>query len=200
MAAFRKIPSVSVERGNLFGGSNVYIGMDSPIQVGGLIRILRGRKVILDRDLARLYGVATKTLNRAVSRNIERFPDDFLIRLADPEWEILKSQIGTSRWGGDRRALPLAFTEQGVAMLSSVLKSPQAIQVNIAIMRAFVTLREAVMANEELGRRLAEIEGILANHESRFGEHAHLIQEGFEAIRKLMEAPEPPRNRIGFGQ
>lgn len=174
--------------------------MDSPIQVGGLIRILRGRKAILDRDLARLYGVPTKALNRAVSRNIERFPDDFLLRVTPQEWEILKCQIGTSRWGGDRRALPLAFTEQGVAMLSSVLKSPKAIQINIAVMRAFVKLREAVMANAELGRRLAEIEGVLAAHGSQLGEHARLIQEGFEAIRRLMEAPEPLRKRIGFGR
>lgn len=154
----------------------------------------------MDRDLARLYGVATKALNRAVTRNIERFPDDFMIRLTSQEWDILKCQIGTSRWGGDRRALPLAFTEQGVAMLSSVLKSPQAIQVNIAIMRAFVMLREAVMDNEELGRRLAEIEGVLAGHGSQLGEHARLIQEGFEAIRRLMEAPERPKRSIGFGR
>lgn len=85
-------------------------------------------------------------------------------------------------------------------MLSSVLRSPKAIQVNIAIMRAFVTLREAALANDELGRRLAEIEGVLAAHGSQFGEHARLIQEGFDAIRRLMEAPEPPRKRIGFGR
>jgi len=173
--------------------------MDSPIQAGSFIRLLRGHKVILDRDLARLYGVTTKALNRAVSRNADRFPSDFMILLNAGEWEILKYQFGTSKWGGDRRALPRAFTEQGVAMLSSVLGSRQAIQVNIAIMRAFVRLREVVDANKELGRRLAEIEGVLAEHGAKLGEHAGLIQEGFEAIRRLMEAPELPRKRIGFG-
>lgn len=171
--------------------------MDSPIQVGSLIRVLRGKKVILDRDLARLYGVRTKNLNRAVSRNRDRFPDDFMFRVTPQELEILRFQIGTSSWGGQRWA-PSAFTEQGVAMLSSVLRSPKATQVNIAIMRAFVQLREGLAAHGELGRRLAEIEGVLAAHGSQLGEHARLIQEGFEAIRRLMEAPEPPRKRIGF--
>ena len=154
---------------------------------------------MLDRDLARLYGVRTKVLNRAVSRNLDRFPDDFMFRVTSEEMEILRCQIGTSSWGGQRWA-SYAFTEQGVAMLSSVLRSPRASRVNIAIMRAFVQLRAALEAHGELGQRLAEIEGLLAKHGSLLGEHARHIQEGFEAIRRLMEAPERPKKRIGFGR
>lgn len=172
--------------------------MDSPIQVGGLIRVLRGKKVILDRDLARLYGVQTKALNRAVLRNLDRFPEDFMFKLTQQEARSSRCQIGTLKRGENIKYPPLAFTEQGVAMLSSVLRSPKATQVNIAIMRAFVQLREGLAAHGEVGRRLAEIEGVLAAHGSQLGEHARLIQEGFEAIRRLMEAPEPPRKRIGF--
>lgn len=174
--------------------------MDSPIQGRGLIRLIRGRRVILDRDLAVLYGVRTKNLNKAVRRNRDRFPDDFMFRLTLKEAQDSRFQTGTLKRGENVKFLPLAFTEQGVAMLSSVLRSPRATQVNIAIMRAFVQLREGLAAQGELGRRLAEIEGILAVHGSQLGEHAKLIQEGFEAIRRLMEAPEPSRKRIGFGR
>ncbi|MDE2293548.1 MAG: ORF6N domain-containing protein [Elusimicrobia bacterium] len=172
--------------------------MEAPMQVGGLIRLVRGRRVMLDRDLAKLYGVEVRALNRAVRRNRQRFPEDFMIELSASEWENLKCQIGTSRWGGDRRALPLAFTEQGVAMLSGVLRSRRAVEVNVAIMRAFVRLREAVAARSELGRRLAEIEKTLADHGAALGRHAGLIQEGLDAIAELMKAPEEPRRRIGF--
>ena len=174
--------------------------MDSPPAVGSLIRIIRGRKVILDRDLARLYGVTTRIFNRAIARNRVRFPGDFMLTLTGSEWEILKSQIGISSWGGDRRAPPYAFTEQGVAMLSSVLRSPRAVAVNIAIMRAFVRLRETLSVDGEVGRRLATIESLLGAHESQLRDHARLIQQGFDAIRGLMETPRRRRRRIGFGR
>lgn len=174
--------------------------MDPSLQVGGLIHALRGMKVILDRDLARLYGVTTGNLNKAVRRNRDRFPPDFMIVLTPAEYRSLRFQIGILGTGRHSKFLPMAFTEQGVAMLSGVLHSRRAAKVNIAIMRAFVRLREAAAAHGELVRRLAEMEGVLTEHGSRLGEHARLIQEGFEAIRTLMEAPEQPRKRIGFGR
>ena len=113
------------------------------------IYLVRGRKVILDSELAKLYGVPTKRLKEQVKRNIKRFPEDFMLELTMEEFEILRSQFATSRWGGERY-LPYAFTEQGVAMLSSVLNSERAIEVNIAIMRAFVRLREIVLTHKDL--------------------------------------------------
>lgn len=160
--------------------------------------MLRGYKVILDHDLAVLYGVSTKMLKRAVRRNEARFPDDFMFQVTSEEHQALRFQIGTLKRGRHPKYLPLAFTEQGVAMLSGILRSQRAVLVNVAIMRAFVRLREAMAAHGELGRRLAEIERLLASHGAQLGEHARLIQVGFEAVRKLMEAPEPPRRRIGF--
>jgi len=121
------------------------------------IYLLRNHKVMLDRDLAHLYGVDTRILNQAVKRNRERFPEDFMFQLSSKETRNLRSQIVTSRWGG-RRYLPYAFTEQGVAMLSSVLKSKRAIQVNIAIMRTFVRLRQILATHKELARKLEELE------------------------------------------
>src|SRR5690348_12054393 len=125
------------------------------------ILVLRGQKVLLDATLADLYGVQTKVLVQAVKRNRSRFPDDFLFELTNHEVTILRSQIVTSSWGG-RRYSPFAFTEQGVAMLSSVLKSPQAIRVNIEIMRAFVRLREMISTHKEFSRKLDELEGKFA--------------------------------------
>src|SRR3990172_9734556 len=122
------------------------------------IFIIRGQKVMLSFDLAALYGVETKVLNQAVKRNIERFPRDFMFQLSRAEFQILKSQIVTSSWGGVRRATPYAFTEQGVAMLSSVLRSNRAIAVNILIMRAFVKLREILSTHKELAHKLAQLE------------------------------------------
>lgn len=151
------------------------------------IYVIRGQKVMLDMDLARLYGVATKAFNRAVSRNLESFPKDFMFKLASSEFKNLRYHFGTSSWGG-RRSLPYAFTEQGVAMLSSVLKSRRARQVNISIMRAFVKQRQIITGNQELARKLAELE---KKYDFRF-------KVIFEAIRKLMESPEKPRKPIGF--
>ena len=154
------------------------------------ILLLRGLKVILDADLAKLYGVETFNLNKAVTRNLDRFPDDFMFQLTSQELRNLIFQCGISSWGGTRK-LPRAFTEQGVAMLSSVLKSKRAVHVNIAIMRAFVRLCQALSTNKELAQKLEELERKVENHD----EH---IRSLFDAIRLLMEPTEPPRRRIGF--
>jgi phage regulator Rha-like protein len=145
---------------------------------------------MIDSDLAVLYGVETKRLNEQVRRNIKRFPGDFAFLLTRQEVMILKSQIATSRWGGKRK-LPYAFTEQGVAMLSSVLNSERAIEVNIAIMRAFVKLRQIIYANKELAQKLKELEQRIEKHDTEI----HAI---FEAIRQLMTPPDVPKRKIGF--
>jgi hypothetical protein len=157
------------------------------------IYLIRGEKVMLSSDLAQLYGVEPKVLIQAVKRNIERFPEDFMFQLTNQEFINLKSQIVTSSWGGIRRANPYAFTEQGVAMLSSVLRSKQAVHVNVAIMRAFVKLREILSINKELAHKLAQLERKIEKHD----EDIRLI---FDAIRQLMTPPEPKRRRIGFLQ
>jgi len=155
------------------------------------IFLLRGQKVILSQDLADLYGVPAKALNQAVKRNRQRFPDDFMFQLDHVEFENLKSQTVTSSWGG-ARALPYAFTEQGVAMLSSVLRSERAVQVNIAIMRAFVQLREILSSHAELARELTALEKKIEGHDTA-------IQSLFEAIRQLMAPPvAQPKPEIGF--
>jgi hypothetical protein len=158
-----------------------------------LIHLARGEKVLLDADLARLYGVTTGALNRAVKRNVNRFPADFMFELTAEEAQILKCQIGISSFahGGRRRSLPYAFTEQGVAMLSSVLRSERAVQVNVAIMRTFVGLRRLLAGNEALSRKLAELERRVEGHDKG-------IKSLFDAIRELMVPPEGPRREIGF--
>ncbi|MCX5668601.1 MAG: ORF6N domain-containing protein [Candidatus Omnitrophica bacterium] len=153
------------------------------------ILLVRGKKVMLDSDLAKLYGVETKNLNLQVKRNSKRFPDDFMFKLTSEE--ALRLQNATSKRGG-RRYAPYAFTEQGVAMLSSVLKSERAIWVNIAIMRAFVKLRELLLTHKELAQKLEELERKYQLHETD-------IQVIFEAIKKLLEPPpEPPKPRFGL--
>ncbi|MFA4858388.1 MAG: ORF6N domain-containing protein [Candidatus Margulisiibacteriota bacterium] len=159
------------------------------------ILLIRGQKVILDKDLAELYGVRTREINKAVTRNRERFPKDFSFKLSKQEFNNLMFQIGTSSWGGTRK-LPRVFTEQGVAMLSSVLKSRRAVLVNIAIMRAFVRLRQLISSHKELARKIEELERKFGG---RLEKHDHEIVMIFEAIKKLMLPPEePPRKRIGF--
>ena len=153
------------------------------------IYYIRGHKVMIDTDLAVLYRVPTGAFNQAVRRNMLRFPADFMFQLTADETEILRSQIVISSWGG-RRYLPFVFTEQGVAMLSSVLKSDRAIQVNIAIMRAFVKLRELLATHRELAQRLEDLE-------KRFQRHDGQIREVFEAIRALLVA-QPVKRPIGF--
>jgi hypothetical protein len=161
-------------------------------QIEGLIHIVRGEKVLLDSDLAVLYGVETKVLNRSVKRNPSRFPQDFMFRLTVEEAANLRCQIGTSssRYGG-RRYLPYVFTEQGVAMLSSVLRSERAVQVNVAIMRAFVALRQMLASNEALARKLGELERRLEGHDQA-------IKSLFQAIRELMTPTAKPHREIGF--
>ena len=155
------------------------------------ILIVRGKKVILDRDLAEMYRVKTKELNKAVRRNKERFPEDFMFHLTEEESRNLRFQIGTSSWGGIRY-LPYVFTQEGVAMLSSVLSSSRAIQVNIAIMRAFIKLREVLLTHKELAQKLEDLERKYQLHETD-------IQVIFEVIKKLIEPPdEPPKPRFGM--
>ena len=165
-----------------------------PIErVERLIHLARGEKVLLDADLAKLYGVDTGALNRAVKRNASRFAADFMFELTADEVEILKchSGISSSGHGGRRRSRPYVFTEQGVAILSSVLRSERAVQVNVAIMRAFVSLRRMLAANDDLSRKLAELKRRLENHDQG-------IKTFFDAIRELMTPPAKPRREIGF--
>jgi hypothetical protein len=157
------------------------------------IHTIRGCRVMLDYDLAALYEVETKQLKRAVQRNRERFPDDFLFELTTEELTNLRCQIGTSSSSyGGRRYLPYAFTQEGIAMLSGVLRSERAVQVNIAIMRASVRLREMVLSVESLAARLE-------NLERGFRDQGADIDDIFEALRQLMHPPEPPQRQIGFG-
>ena len=163
-------------------------------RISSKIFLIRKEKVLLDKDLAELYGVQTKHLIQAIKRNIDRFPEDFMFQLSKEEFANLKSQIVTSSWGG-RRYLPYAFTEQGVAMLSSVLNSEQAIKVNIAIMRAFVKMRKFLGSSEYLAKKLKQLE---KETREKFAEHQQQISLIFEAIKELMTEKEKPKRRIGF--
>jgi hypothetical protein len=156
------------------------------------ILLVRGLKVMLDSDLAKLYGVSTKRLNQQVRRNLKRFPADFMFQLTKEEYEALRLHFATLNEGRGRhrKYLPFAFTEQGVAMLSSVLNSERAIAVNIEIMRAFVQFRQLLSTHRDLARKLEELE-------EKYDEQFAVV---FQAIRQLMEPPEPPpKRRIGFG-
>jgi hypothetical protein len=153
------------------------------------ILLIRGHKVLLDADLAELYGVETRALLQAVSRNQKRFPKDFMFQMSKEEYELLRSQIVISKKGrGGRRYLPYVFTEQGVAMLSSDLRSERAVQVNIEIMRAFVRLRELVATHKDLARKLEALE-------KRYDAQFKVV---FDAIRELMAPPTPKKRKIGF--
>lgn len=162
----------------------------SPQHIERRIYVLREEKVMLDKDLAELYGVTTFNLNKAVKRNIDRFPDDFMFQLTKEEVEPLRFQIGMSKPAGrgGRRTLPYAFTQEGVAMLSSVLRSPRAIEVNIAIMRAFVRLRRLMVSHEDLAQKLTAME-------RRYDAQFKVV---FDAIRELMKPPSKSTRRIGF--
>lgn len=170
--------------------------MDRPVKSKALwihveqrIFLIRGQNVMLDFDLAELYGVETRALKQAVRRNPDRFPPDFMFELSPAEIKTLVSQTVIATRGKLGGATPMAFTEQGVAMLSSVLRSPRAVQVNIAIMRAFVRLREMLMSNAVLARKLLALEN---KYDAQF-------RVVFDAIRELMEGPPPPpKPRIGF--
>ncbi|MFA4889956.1 MAG: ORF6N domain-containing protein [Candidatus Omnitrophota bacterium] len=154
------------------------------------IQEIRSRKVILDRDLAKLYGVETKQLIRQVRRNIQRFPVDFMYQLSKHEFANLRCQFDTSSWGG-RRYLPYAFTEQGVAMLSSILNSERAIHVNILIMCAFTKIREILISHKELALKIEAFE-------KKYAEHDQIIREIFETIKQLLELP-PVKERVIAG-
>ncbi|MCX6878864.1 MAG: ORF6N domain-containing protein [Verrucomicrobia bacterium] len=176
-----------------------------PEKLAPLVHYLRHEKVILDSDLAELYGVETKVLNQAVQRNRDRFPVDFMFQLTDNEMEIsrsqsatsnatpspLRSQIVTLKRGQHRKYLPYAFTEQGVAMLSSVLRSPRAVKVNIAIMRTFVQLRRLMDSNALLAEKIEALEEKYADHDQHF-------QLVFEAIKQLIATPPAPAKELGF--
>lgn len=152
------------------------------------ILFIRGQKVLLDTVLAELYGVETKVLLQSVRRNIARFPEDFMFQLSPEEHKLLKTQAVTSSGRGGRRYPPFAFTEQGVAMLSSVINSPRAIMVNIEIMRTFVRLRNMLLAHEDIARKLDALE---KKYDAQF-------RVVFDAIRQLMAPPKPKKNQIGF--
>jgi hypothetical protein len=153
------------------------------------IHTIRSHRVLLDADLAELYDVPTKAFNQAIQRNMNRFPEDFMFQLTEEEFAGLRSQFVTSKKGrGGRRYLPYVFTEQGIAMLSGVLNSHRAVQVNIAIMRAFVRIRRMLVSHEELARKVAALEG-------KYDSQSRVV---FDAIRALMEPPKTPRQRIGF--
>jgi hypothetical protein len=160
------------------------------------IFVVRGRQVMLDEDLADLYGVETKRLIQQVKRNLKRFPEDFMLQLTKAEAEALRSQIATSSDGpGGRRYAPYVFTEQGVAMLSGVLRSDRAIAVNIEIMRAFVELRRVAGSFEELQKRLDQMELDIG---ARLSEHDEQLRQIFEALRHLIAPPPQPKRPIGF--
>lgn len=165
------------------------------IQVRNLIYDIRGQKVMLDFELAELYEVETRYLNQAVKRNIERFPSDFMFRLTSEEWEDLKvkSQIVISPLGGGRQYLPYAFTEQGVAMLSGVLRSKKAIEVNINIMRTFVNLRQWAFDSKEFGQRLLDLEQYFIEH---CKDNEKDVKRIYEALDLLMDRTKP--SKIGF--
>jgi len=156
------------------------------------IFLIREQKVMLDRDLAKLYGVATSQLTRQVRRNIERFPTDFMFQLTKDELQNLICHFGTSRWGGTRK-LPLVFTEQGVAMLSSVLNSKRAIMVNISIMRVFSKLKQLALSHSELLRKVESLE-------RKYGEHDKKIAVVFETMEKMLAKESPSISPLSRGR
>jgi len=168
------------------------------------ILALREQRVMLDADLAQLYGVETRALVQAVKRNLARFPADFMFQLSAEEWAALRSQsvISNTEGRGGRRTAPYAFTEQGVAMLSSVLGSPRAIAVNIEIMRTFVRVRALAATHGDLAKRLAELEdktdALTMNHDTFSRNTRNQLKQVFDALRELMTPPDPPKRPIGF--
>jgi len=172
------------------------------MEIQNLIYEVRGQKVMLDSDLAVLYGVETKVLNRMVKRNIERFPDFFMFQVTEDEFDSLRCQIGTSKEGkGGRRYLPYVFTEHGVLMLSSVLNSSKAINVNIGIMRAFVQLRQFVISQSTSNEQITELRKLLMlhieNNDYKFTEYDKTIRQILLALNNLIEKPKETK-KIGF--
>ena len=165
------------------------------------IVVLREQKVLLDADLAALYGIETRRLNEQVRRNGQRFPHDFMFELNAEEFANLKSQFATSSWGG-RRKLPLAFTEHGAIMAASVLSSQRAIEVSIYVVRAFVRLRELAATHGDLAKRLDDLEqkteALAMNHDTFSRNTRNQLKQVFDALRELMTPPDPPKRPIGF--
>jgi hypothetical protein len=166
--------------------------------ISALIRTIRGQRIILDSDLARIYGVTTKRLNEQVRRNAKRFPSDFLFQLTSAEADNLKSQFATSSSHGGRRKLPFAFTENGAIMAANVLNSPEAVRMSVFVVRAFVKMRELLGGTKELARQLADLEKKLT---SRLDGHEVAIVEVLRRVMDILDPPplpEPPRRQIGF--
>lgn len=161
------------------------------------IYFIRDKKIMLDRDLAELYDVTTGNLNKAVKRNLNRFPEDFMFQLTETEFKNLIFQNGTSSWGGTRK-MPYGFTEQGVAMLSGVLNSDRAIEVNIRIIRIFTKLRKMLFTHKDILVKLEKIENELMKQDGRTAKNEDNIQMIFEALKQLLNPPKEPRKRIGF--
>jgi hypothetical protein len=165
------------------------------------IVVLREQKVLIDADLAALYGVETRRLNEQVRRNKARFPEDFIFELSAEEFTNLKSQFATSSWGG-RRKLPLAFTEHGAIMAATVLNTPRAVEPAVYVVRAFVKLRELVGSHRELARRLDDLEqkteALAMSHDTFSRNTRNQFKQVFDALRELMTPPEPPKRPIGF--
>ena len=161
------------------------------------IYFIRGFKVMLDFDLSELYLVETKQLKRQVRRNIERFPEDFMFEISKEEFENLRCQIGSSSWGGSRY-LPMAFTEQGVAMLSSVLSSKMAIEVNIQIIRVFTKMRELLLTNKDILLKMEQVEKNMLKQDGKLKKYEEDIDVIFKALKRLLNPPQLPRERIGF--
>lgn len=151
---------------------------------------VRGQKVMLDKELAELYGVTTGNLNKAVGRNLKRFPDDFMFELTETEWENLKSQFETSSWGGTRK-MPKAFTEKGVAMLSGVLSSDRAIMVNIQIMRAYTKMREMLLTHKDLLLKMEELEKRVSNQDEK-------VLQIFDYLKRFIQDQKKPRTEVGY--
>ena len=166
-------------------------GAVSTLQPRERIHMIRGQRVILDQDLAELYGVETRRLNEQIKRNLDRFPSDFMFQLTAKEWAHLKSQFATSSWGG-RRTAPYAFTEHGAVMAASVLNSPEAVEASVFVVRAFIAMRDALASTQALARKLLELE-------RKVGGHDETIVALVAAIRDLMETPAPKKRKIGFG-
>lgn len=167
--------------------------LSETIDIQAMIKVIRGQQVMLDSDLSALYGVETRRLNEQVKRNIERFPDDFMFQLRKEELDNLMSQNATSSWGGTRK-LPYAFTEQGIAMLSSVLKSQTAVEVNIRIMRAFITMRRFIATNAQLFQRLETIE----YHQLEMKQHQEVTDRRIDEVFKHLDADIPPMQGIFY--
>jgi len=174
--------------------SNKRLPATAVARIAESVLLIRGQKVLLDADLAAIYGVETRRLNEQVRRNRERFPGDFIFELTQEEFANLKSQFATSSWGG-RRKLPLAFTEHGAIMAATILNSPRAVEISVYVVRAFVELRELLAGNRELTQRLDELE---ARIERKLETHDQAITGILHAIRELMKPTETKKRPIGF--